>query len=81
MTSGSIVPSGETCPCCSKARGFGYTGPVYSEEELDGRRLPHMFTYYLGHELREILVQPLFGKRAHEKRRGPHEETAPLDMR
>ena len=35
IATGSIVPSDTVCECCGQARGFIYTGPVYSIEELD----------------------------------------------
>jgi uncharacterized protein CbrC (UPF0167 family) len=41
IRSGSIVLSEERCRCCRKARGYIYTGPVYSEEDgLDDQLCP-----------------------------------------
>lgn len=34
VATNSIVESGVTCRCCAQQRGFIYTGPVFSEEEL-----------------------------------------------
>jgi uncharacterized protein CbrC (UPF0167 family) len=36
VATGSVAASDAECPCCQKARGFAYTGPVYSTEEIDG---------------------------------------------
>src|SRR5262249_31272305 len=35
VASGSVSASDETCPCCDQARGFLYTGPIYSEEDVE----------------------------------------------
>lgn len=35
VSTGSIKKSDQVCLCCGEARGFIYTGPVISEEELD----------------------------------------------
>jgi len=35
IASGSIKPSNNPCECCGENRGFIYTGPVYSIDELD----------------------------------------------
>jgi uncharacterized protein CbrC (UPF0167 family) len=40
IASGSIAASDAECACCGARRGFIYTGPVYSEEELDDRLCP-----------------------------------------
>jgi uncharacterized protein CbrC (UPF0167 family) len=41
LATGSIAHSEGICRCCEKARGFIYTGPVYSsEEDLDGAFCP-----------------------------------------
>jgi len=40
LLSGSIEKSDAVCRCCKKARGYIYTGPVYSEEELDEALCP-----------------------------------------
>jgi uncharacterized protein CbrC (UPF0167 family) len=34
LATGSVKPSERQCVCCGQARGFIYTGPVYSVEEL-----------------------------------------------
>jgi len=34
ISTGSIKPSDAECKCCGQQRGFIYTGPVYSVEEL-----------------------------------------------
>jgi uncharacterized protein CbrC (UPF0167 family) len=38
--SGSLIESDQVCRACGKARGYLYTGPVYSEEELDDSLCP-----------------------------------------
>ncbi len=40
LRSGSIVESGEDCRCCRQGRGYIYTGPVYSEEDLEDAICP-----------------------------------------
>lgn len=35
IATGSIVPSAAVCECCEQARGFVYTGPVYSVEDVE----------------------------------------------
>src|SRR5690242_14338438 len=35
MRTGSVEKSAAKCVCCGQARGFIYTGPVYSVEEYD----------------------------------------------
>ena len=40
LGSGSVVVSPAKCRCCSKARGFIYTGPVYAEAELEDALCP-----------------------------------------
>jgi uncharacterized protein CbrC (UPF0167 family) len=40
IQSGSVVESNQTCRCCGKSRGYIYTGPVYSEEDLDDMICP-----------------------------------------
>lgn len=35
LRSGSVIASPKKCRCCKQARGFIYTGPVYSETDLD----------------------------------------------
>lgn len=34
LKSGSVAASDEACRCCGQARGYVYTGPVYSAEDL-----------------------------------------------
>jgi uncharacterized protein CbrC (UPF0167 family) len=38
--SGSIVESAEQCRCCRSARGYIYTGSVYSSDDLDDSLCP-----------------------------------------
>ena len=33
VATGSVVPSDNECVCCEQARGYIYTGPVYSEDD------------------------------------------------
>lgn len=40
IDSGSVEASPEKCVCCKQARGYIYTGPVYAEDDLDGRLCP-----------------------------------------
>jgi len=40
LRSGSIVESGADCRCCRQGRGYIYTGPVYSEEDLEDAICP-----------------------------------------
>jgi uncharacterized protein len=40
ISSGSIIASDKPCQCCGKTRGYIYTGPVYSEEDLDDAICP-----------------------------------------
>lgn len=40
VRSGSVIASSEKCRCCGQERGFIYTGPVFSEEELDDALCP-----------------------------------------
>lgn len=35
LATGSIKPSGDACECCGQARGYEYTGPAYSVQELE----------------------------------------------
>ena len=37
---GSVEPSDAECVCCSQARGYIYTGPVYAVDELDDQLCP-----------------------------------------
>jgi uncharacterized protein CbrC (UPF0167 family) len=34
VATGSVVPSADACGCCGAARGYVYTGPVYSVADL-----------------------------------------------
>lgn len=40
VASGSVAHSSAVCACCGEARGYLYTGPVYSEMELDDALCP-----------------------------------------
>jgi len=40
IRSGSVQESKEKCRSCGQARGFIYTGPVYSEEDLEDALCP-----------------------------------------
>jgi uncharacterized protein CbrC (UPF0167 family) len=40
IQSGSVEESSKPCQCCGKARGYIYSGPVYSENELDDSICP-----------------------------------------
>jgi uncharacterized protein CbrC (UPF0167 family) len=40
IASGSVIQSDNTCRSCGQSRGYIYTGPVYSEEELDDALCP-----------------------------------------
>jgi uncharacterized protein CbrC (UPF0167 family) len=40
IQSGSIVESAKKCRCCGKPRGFIYSGPAYSEGDLDDAICP-----------------------------------------
>jgi hypothetical protein len=40
IASASIIESSETCRCCGQSRGYIYTGPVYSEEDLNDAICP-----------------------------------------
>jgi uncharacterized protein CbrC (UPF0167 family) len=40
IASGSVVESDAECACCGKSRGYIYTGPVYSEDDLDDSLCP-----------------------------------------
>ena len=40
LASGSVVASDAKCRCCKKARGYIYTGPVYSEDEFEDALCP-----------------------------------------
>lgn len=40
VATGCIQPSDTMCVACKQARGFIYTGPVYSDEDLDDLLCP-----------------------------------------
>jgi uncharacterized protein len=40
VKSGSVIASDKSCRVCGENRGYIYTGPVYSEEELDEEICP-----------------------------------------
>lgn len=40
LATGSIEQSHDQCIACGHRRGFKYVGPVYAEEDLDGRLCP-----------------------------------------
>jgi uncharacterized protein len=40
IQSGSVEESSKACQCCGEARGYIYSGPVYSEDELDDSICP-----------------------------------------
>lgn len=50
LRTGSLVQSDAVCVCCEKARGFIYTGPVYSEEEYDESICPWCIADGSAHE-------------------------------
>jgi uncharacterized protein CbrC (UPF0167 family) len=39
VASGSVVASEKKCECCRKLRGFIYTGPTYTEKNLNEESL------------------------------------------
>ncbi len=50
IASGSIVASDAQCACCGEHRGFIYTGPAYSEEELEDALCPWCIADGRAHE-------------------------------
>lgn len=50
ILSASIETSGAICRSCKTSRGFIYTGPVYSEEQLDGALCPWCIADGSAHE-------------------------------
>lgn len=50
VATGSVVRSQERCVCCDEVRGFIYTGPVFSEEELDNALCPWCIASGHAHE-------------------------------
>ena len=51
IATGSIEASDTECVACKRARGHIYTGPVYSEEELDNLICPWCIADGTAHEL------------------------------
>jgi uncharacterized protein len=54
VTSGSIEASGRKCRCCDQARGWIYTGPAYSESDLDDAFCPWCIGDGSAHEKFEV---------------------------
>jgi len=50
IASGSIVASEAVCVCCNARRGFIYTGPAYSEAELEDALCPWCIADGSAHE-------------------------------
>jgi uncharacterized protein CbrC (UPF0167 family) len=50
IASGSIEASDALCACCNRRRGFIYTGPVYSEAELEDSLCPWCIADGKAHE-------------------------------
>lgn len=50
VKSGSVVESDGECRVCGKSRGYIYTGPVYSEDELDEQICPWCIADGSAHE-------------------------------
>lgn len=50
IASGSIVASDAACVCCNQRRGFIYTGPAYSEAELEDALCPWCIADGSAHE-------------------------------
>jgi len=40
LATGSLVAASETCPACGEARGYAYTGPVYTPRDVPGKLCP-----------------------------------------
>jgi uncharacterized protein CbrC (UPF0167 family) len=40
LATGSLALSAEQCPGCGQARGYAYTGPVYTRQNLAGKLCP-----------------------------------------
>ena len=51
ILSGSIVESSGKCECCGQAQGYIYTGPVYTESELDDAICPWCIADGTAHHL------------------------------
>ncbi|WP_233273522.1 CbrC family protein [Streptomyces broussonetiae] len=41
VATGAVTTADESCACCGHDQGWIYTGPVYGEEEPDGRLCPY----------------------------------------
>lgn len=50
LKTGSIIESDTECECCREVKGFIYTGPVFSEEELDDCICPWCIASGRAHE-------------------------------
>jgi len=50
IASGSVETSDAVCRCCGKTRGYIYTGPVYSEEDLEAALCPWCIADGSAHE-------------------------------
>jgi uncharacterized protein len=50
VATGAVVASDVVCASCGKARGAVYVGPVYAEEELDGKICPWCIADGSAHE-------------------------------
>lgn len=50
IRSGSVTESDQKCKACGKARGYIYTGPAYSEEELEDALCPWCIADGSAHE-------------------------------
>src|SRR5688572_25633883 len=40
LATGCVEPSSKQCICCQKVRGYIYTGPVYTQEDLSNSLCP-----------------------------------------
>lgn len=54
IATSSIEASDTECVVCKRARGYIYTGPVYSEEELDSLICPWCIADGTAHELFDV---------------------------
>ena len=50
IASGSVIESDTECRCCERARGFVYSGPVYSEEDVGDELCPWCIADGSAHE-------------------------------
>ena len=48
IASGSVKASNAACVCCTEARGYVYTGPVYAEAEYEKTLCPWLHCRWLG---------------------------------